>query len=167
VTSDPPGIACGASCQHDFLAGLAVSLSAVPAAGSAFGGWSGACAGGSVTMAGPTTCDITWGHAFEDDPLVPGVTQVKVVHIQELRNRIGALRSRFGLQPFSWRDGTLVAGATLIRREHIQDLRTALSGAYVSAGRTQPTYTDPSLASGMLVKAVHITELRGAVKAIE
>jgi uncharacterized repeat protein (TIGR01451 family)/uncharacterized repeat protein (TIGR02543 family) len=53
VSSSPPGIACGATCNAAFLTGTVVSLTPTPAAGSAFTGWSGDCTGTgacSVTM---------------------------------------------------------------------------------------------------------------------
>src|SRR5207253_3032994 len=45
VTSSPAGINCGASCSHGFDNGRAVTLTARPARGSRFAGWSGACSG--------------------------------------------------------------------------------------------------------------------------
>src|SRR5690606_32031794 len=41
VTSVPAGIDCGATCTAPFDAGTSVTLTAVPDATSAFGGWSG------------------------------------------------------------------------------------------------------------------------------
>lgn len=45
VTSAPGGIACGGDCSQSYDDGTSVTLSAAPAAGSTFGGWSGACSG--------------------------------------------------------------------------------------------------------------------------
>lgn len=45
VTSSPAGIDCGATCQFAFPEGTPVTLTATPAAGSTFAGWSGACTG--------------------------------------------------------------------------------------------------------------------------
>lgn len=45
VTSSPTGIACGSTCAASFPDGTSVTLSAAPAAGSMFSGWSGACSG--------------------------------------------------------------------------------------------------------------------------
>jgi hypothetical protein len=45
VTSSPAGINCGATCEASFDHGTEVTLSASPAAGSEFKGWSGACTG--------------------------------------------------------------------------------------------------------------------------
>jgi hypothetical protein len=45
VTSSPAGISCGATCSHVYAQATAVTLTASPAAGSAFAAWSGACTG--------------------------------------------------------------------------------------------------------------------------
>ncbi len=56
VTSNVPGIVCGATCSKDFAYGSMVILTATPATGSVFSGWAGACAGAArlctVTMNG-------------------------------------------------------------------------------------------------------------------
>ncbi|WP_243337134.1 InlB B-repeat-containing protein [Anaeromyxobacter soli] len=49
VTSTPAGISCGVTCSADFAAGTSVTLTAQPASGSIFSGWSGACAGTAPT----------------------------------------------------------------------------------------------------------------------
>jgi hypothetical protein len=58
VSSNPAGIACGATCQTAFATGAAVTLTAVAAPGSTFSGWSGACSGTS------TTCTVTMSAAM-------------------------------------------------------------------------------------------------------
>jgi hypothetical protein len=60
VSSDVPGldgnsIACGSSCQNSFDHGTIVTLTATPAAGSGFTGWSGACT--NATGVCPVTMD--------------------------------------------------------------------------------------------------------------
>jgi hypothetical protein len=57
VTSDLPGIACPPGCSSSWDPGAQVTLTATPAAGSRFAGWSGACSADpcSVTMSGPET----------------------------------------------------------------------------------------------------------------
>ncbi|MCC6993022.1 MAG: hypothetical protein IT370_00195 [Deltaproteobacteria bacterium] len=49
VTSSPAGISCGADCAEIYSYGTSVALTASPAAGSSFAGWSGACAGSGPT----------------------------------------------------------------------------------------------------------------------
>jgi hypothetical protein len=57
VTSSPLGIDCGSSCSASFEVGTLVTLTATPAAGSTFTGWSG---GG---CSGTGTCQVTMGAA--------------------------------------------------------------------------------------------------------
>lgn len=45
VTSSPAGIDCGSTCAHAYSTGTQVTLSAAPAVGSSFAGWSGGCSG--------------------------------------------------------------------------------------------------------------------------
>src|SRR5882724_5801853 len=64
VTSSPTGITCGTSCSASFPSGTAVTLTASPATGSTFSGWSGGgCSGtGSciVTLSVATTVIATF-----------------------------------------------------------------------------------------------------------
>ncbi len=66
VTSSPAGIACPGACEAELNAGAVVTLTATPAPGSAFVGWSGACTGtGScqVTLGAATSVDAEFGPA--------------------------------------------------------------------------------------------------------
>ncbi len=45
VVSNPAGISCGAICSANFTSATSVALTATPASGSTFAGWSGACSG--------------------------------------------------------------------------------------------------------------------------
>src|SRR5438034_1277182 len=64
VTSAPAGITCGATCAASFASGTAVTLTAAPAAGSTFGGWSGGGCSGTgtcvVTLSAATTVTATF-----------------------------------------------------------------------------------------------------------
>jgi hypothetical protein len=53
VTSSPAGIDCGTTCGTAFALGTVVTLTASPAAGSTFDGWTGACTG-----TGPCTLTV-------------------------------------------------------------------------------------------------------------
>jgi RHS repeat-associated protein/uncharacterized repeat protein (TIGR02543 family) len=57
VTSSPSGIDCGTLCRADFAPNTVVTLTASPATGSTFGGWSGACTGSAAT------CTVTLDQA--------------------------------------------------------------------------------------------------------
>ncbi|MBK7001990.1 MAG: DUF1566 domain-containing protein [Rhodoferax sp.] len=50
VTSIPAGINCGTTCSASFDSGTSVTLTATPATGSTFTGWSGACSGTSTCV---------------------------------------------------------------------------------------------------------------------
>jgi Divergent InlB B-repeat domain len=69
VTSSPSGIDCGSTCRASFNEGTSVSLTAVPAAGSTFTGWSGGgCAGTGacqVTMSADQTVTATFTHKVQ------------------------------------------------------------------------------------------------------
>ena len=49
VSSSPSGIQCGSDCAEDYVSGSNVTLTAAPATGSTFNGWSGSCSGTSNT----------------------------------------------------------------------------------------------------------------------
>lgn len=112
------------------------------------------------------------GNVFARDtpaPFTGSVTvgsPVRAVQISELRSRINAYRSSVGLAAFAFTDATLVAGTTPIKAVHVLELRTSLQQAYSQAGLTPPTFVDPTLA-GVPVKAVHLTEIRSAMAAVD
>jgi hypothetical protein len=56
VGSSPAGINCGATCSHAYATGTGVTLTATPASGSVFSGWSGACSGTGA-------CNVTMSQA--------------------------------------------------------------------------------------------------------
>jgi len=63
VTSSPAGVNCGSDCSESYTSGTNVTLTAAPAAGSTFAGWSGACTGTgtcAVTMSAARSVTATF-----------------------------------------------------------------------------------------------------------
>ena len=85
VTSTPSGISCGTTCSQSVTPGTALTLTATPASGSTFGGWTGACSGtGScaLTVSAATTVTATFNVAAPSTPPGapgnPSVTQLSL-----------------------------------------------------------------------------------------
>jgi hypothetical protein len=133
----------------------------------------GSTVGSDIEPGGSFRCDVFLVAlakgglgVFTDDPLVPGVSVVKAIHITELRSRIDALRAGLGLGPFGWTDAAL--GGEVIKAVHLTELRAALQQAYTAAKRAPPTFTDAAIAiGGTLIRLLHIQELRDAVIDLE
>jgi hypothetical protein len=71
VASLPAGIACGPTCSASFVGGTTVTLTATPARGSRFSGWSEACSGtGSCQLSNLGTGGFGVGATFDLLPCV-------------------------------------------------------------------------------------------------
>jgi alpha-tubulin suppressor-like RCC1 family protein len=77
VTSTPGGIDCGATCARDFDQGIVVTLTATPATGSTFAGWSGDCSGGAATCMVTMEASRSATANFQASSSPPLRTQVK------------------------------------------------------------------------------------------
>lgn len=72
VASNPAGINCGTACTSSYTSGTSVTLTAAPASGSTFAGWSGACTGtGTCTVSMTLARNVT---ATFNSPTTIGLT---------------------------------------------------------------------------------------------
>ncbi|MFL5376287.1 MAG: InlB B-repeat-containing protein [Myxococcales bacterium] len=67
ISSAPAGIDCGAACSAQFDDNASVVLTATPAPGSTFSGWTGACSGSSTCQL-TVGSDLQVGAAFDGTP---------------------------------------------------------------------------------------------------
>jgi hypothetical protein len=110
VTSSPPGISCGVNCFRAFASGTPVTLTATPASGFEFGGWTGAGCSGTSTCSFTITSDLavtaTFGLIINPPTLPSG--QAGAEYTQTLTPATGTPPFTFTLQ-----SGTLPAGMEL------------------------------------------------------
>jgi len=57
VQSTPAGIACGSDCSENYASGTQVTLSAAPASGYSFAGWSGSAVGVAISLCSTLTLE--------------------------------------------------------------------------------------------------------------
>jgi subtilisin family serine protease len=97
---------------------------------------------------------------WQDDPVVAGVTRVRGIHVQQLRDSIDAVRQLLGMTRI-WPTSTTATGPVtaadfVALRTHLNEVRTALQLPAMQ-------YTLP-LTAGSVIRAVHVQDLRNAVK---
>jgi hypothetical protein len=117
----------------------------------------------SGAESGDSNRDLATTVIFTDDPLVPGSTLVKAVHITQLRTAVNAVRTLASLGPGSYTDPSLTAGIP-VKAAHVNDLRTALNAARSSLSLPAVSYAETITARVTKIKASHLTELRNGVK---
>jgi len=98
------------------------------------------------------------------DPLVPG-TEIKLVHLTELRTAVNQLRARAGLAAYNFTvDPTPTQFVTVVDHNHIQQLRTKLEEAYNALHLSIGTYEHSGPNTGDTIYAVDFQELRTKIK---
>jgi hypothetical protein len=118
------------------------------------------CSGGTSSQ--PSNIDLATAISFSDDPLIAAATTVKAAHINQLRTAVNAVRVTAGLAQAAWTDPSL--SGIFAKAVHITELRQNLNQALQAMGFSLPVYTDSTLGSGFVVKAVHVQQLRQAVR---
>jgi hypothetical protein len=111
----------------------------------------------------PSAFDLATTVIFANPVLAAGLSEVRAVHVNQLRIAVNAVRALAGLGSVTFSDAS-IAGEE-IRAVHIGELRSALAAAYASLGLPALTFTDPTLTTGVTtMKNVHVLELREGVK---
>jgi uncharacterized repeat protein (TIGR02543 family) len=80
VTSADNHISCGATCSHNYADGSSITLTATPAGGSTFDGWSGGgCSGTGTCQISDLTADTTVTATFTQTAPPPPTTHILTV----------------------------------------------------------------------------------------
>lgn len=102
--------------------------------------------------------DLATTVLFTDDPISAGATNVKAIHLTQLRAAVNAVRALAGSGAATF------TASTIIKAVQVTELRGALAAARATLGLSTPSFTDPTLGAGTSIKAVHFIELRNGVK---
>ena len=123
------------------------------------GGSGSQSAGWSWTMPTP----------WANDPVVPGATQIRALHITELRNAVNASRSALNLPNYPFSDSSITPGGTPIRAVHVGEIRSAIQDLWFRK-RLGPlpgwTVGSPP-ASSRTIRAADMNDLRAWMNAYE
>jgi len=99
---------------------------------------------------------------FTDDPLVAG-TLIKAQHVNELQIAVNLVRGAIGRPQASF---TPVTVGSLLFASTMQQLHDSLADARTFIG-LPTTWDNPVIAPGAVVRAVHVQELRNAMRSYE
>jgi copper-binding protein NosD/List-Bact-rpt repeat protein len=174
VASVPAGITCGTTCSASFPSGSAVVLTATPAGGSVFGGWTGGGCSGTGTCTVTPTSATTVTATFASSTTVGLTVTVSGGGTGTVTSApAGVTCSLVCTTTFA--TGTSV---TLTATPGAGSVFAGWSGVCSGSGactvvldqargvtaRFSRVFTDPSLTpQSTVVRAVHFTELRGAI----
>jgi len=160
VNGDAGAISCPSTCSHAYANGTSVTLTAIPAPGSRFAGWSGGGCTGARTCQLTIGADTTLSASFEKVPPSPSHPHILVSYRQEggiggprpaldvSRNRkarvtLRRCTAKFELRPRAWRK--LRAA---LRSAHLH----AISGDYPAPKGSADVITYVIKASGEVVR---------------
>jgi len=87
ITSSPAGIDCGADCAESYASGTLVTLTAIPAGGSSFAGWSGTGWSGSGCQ-GTADCTMTM--------TISSNTTITAMFVNNQADKVGIYRPSTG-----------------------------------------------------------------------
>jgi Big-like domain-containing protein/VCBS repeat protein len=110
---------------------------------------------------GPLSSNIDAAMLFTEDGDPTGKI-VKAIHFNELRTAVNTMRSAAGLPQFDF-DGTFGLGQR-VRAAHLIALRNAAAEARSALGLYPMGFTDTITPGTTRIKALHLSELRDAVR---
>ena len=150
ITTDLPGIHCGADCQGSYESGTVVTLTALADAGWTFSGWSGDadCADSHVTMTRDLTCAAVFTQIPRPDLTGQFTSLTKTIYRGHERVNFGLTVVNRGNQPAIGRfsvafylstDGVLDSADTLLMTKSVRTRSLAPSmGTNLSGQITLP-----------------------------
>lgn len=150
VSSSPSGIQCGSDCSEAYTAGTAVTLTATPATGSTFGGWSGACSGTA------STCSVSMNASSYVTAAFTQTSTTRVVTVTKSGSGSGSISSSpTGLSCAA--TGCTTASANFPSTTAITLTATAATGSTFGSwsGACSGSYSTCSLAAG--TSALNVT----------
>jgi hypothetical protein len=102
---------------------------------------------------------------FTNNPLSPGGTIIKGIHLIELRQAVNAVRTLAGVGAATWTypDPPQQPPGRLIYFEDVQELRVELDEALGPLGLVKPYPPEPALARSMAISAAHFEQIRERV----
>ncbi len=120
-------------------------------------GWKRAAA--ATALAACIAAAASAQQPWTDDPVVAGQTPIRAVHLQEIIQRIDALRAGRGLPEATYADRPRPRGG--VRADVISGAISALAAVYRADGLAPPTYG--RVASGEPIRAATLNALRAAI----
>lgn len=118
-----------------------------------------AAATASVAAAALLAAAASAQQPWTDDPVVAGETPIRAVHLQEIIQRIDALRAGRGLPGATYADRPRPRGA--VRADVVSAAISALAAVYDADGVAPPAYGP--VAPGAPIRAATINALRAAI----
>jgi len=113
-------------------------------------------------MGNPGRRDLATTILFTDDPILPGVTPIKAIHLNQLRTAVNAVAVAAGNTLHTY-TGVIAPGG-VIKAEYVQELASYLFIDRFFMSNIDFLYLTESATVGLPVKALHIQELREGVK---
>lgn len=95
ITSSPAGISCPSTCRASFPEGETIVLSANPAQGSSFAGWSGACSGAGacrVVIGADSSASATFSQGAPQSPPTPAAPSISLGAVSATNGQMIALQ---------------------------------------------------------------------------